>query len=78
LDIYELAYSYSFLQDDRIDLAALIGLYVMPIDFGINVAGLVNVNESEKFTAPLPVVGLRMDIALAPRWFLRTGTQIFI
>ena len=77
LDIYELAYSYSFFQDDRIDLAALVGLYVMPIDFGINVSGLVNVNESEKFTAPLPVVGLRMDIALAPRWFLRTGTQIF-
>jgi len=32
LDIYQLAYSYSFFQDDRLDLAAGIGLYIMPID----------------------------------------------
>ena len=30
-----------------------------------------------KFTAPLPVIGLRMDIALTPKWFVRTGTQFF-
>ena len=33
--------------------------------------------ESESFTAPLPVLGLRMDIALTPRWFIRTGAQVF-
>ena len=27
--------------------------------------------------APLPVVGLRMDIALTPKWFIRTGGQVF-
>ena len=31
IDIFELAYSYSFLQDDRIDLAATFGLFIMPI-----------------------------------------------
>ena len=77
LDIFELAYSYSFFQDDRIDLAAGIGVYVMPMDFGISASGLVDVDGSEKFTAPLPVFGLRMDIALTPQWFLRSGAQVF-
>ena len=77
LDIYELAYSYSFFQDDRIDLAAGIGIYVMPIDFGIKVSGLLDEEEEEEFTAPLPVFALRMDVALTPQWFIRTGAQVF-
>ena len=77
LDIFELAYSYSFFQDDRIDLAAGFGFYVMPIDIGLSASGLVDVDESERFTAPLPVVGLRMDVALTPDWFIRSGAQVF-
>jgi hypothetical protein len=77
LDIYELAYSYSFFQDERVDLAASLGLYVMPMDFGLSAAGLVNESGSQDFTAPLPVVGLRMDFALTPQWFIRSGTQVF-
>lgn len=77
LDIYELAYSYSFFQDDRIDLSAGIGLYIMPMSFGINATGLIEHEGTQKFTAPLPVFGLRMDIALTPDWFIRTGTQVF-
>ena len=77
LDIYELSYSYSFLQDDRVDLAGSIGLYVMPIDVGLSVTGLIDAQGSAKFTAPLPVLGLRMDVVLAPRWFFRSGTQVF-
>ena len=77
MDIYQLAYSYSFFQDDRVDLAAGIGLYVMPLDFGIQAAGLVDKEGSASFTAPLPVLGLRMDFALTPKWFIRTGSQVF-
>ena len=77
LDIYQLAYSYSFIQDDRLDLAVQIGAYVMPIDVGLSVAGAIDEQGSERFTAPLPVLGLRMDIALTPRWFIRTGAQAF-
>lgn len=77
LDIFEMNYSYSFFQDERIDLAAGIGAYIMPLDFGLNVTGLVNEEGSANFTAPLPVVGLRMDIALTPKWFIRTGGQVF-
>ena len=77
LDVYQLNYSYSFFQDERIDLAAGIGVYVMPINLGIQVSGLVDEEGEEKFTAPLPVFNLRMDIALTPKWFIRTGAQVF-
>ena len=76
-DIYELAYNYSFFQDDRIDLAAGIGFFIMPLDFGLRSSGVVDEDGSASFTAPLPVLGLRMDVALTPKWFLRTGSQVF-
>lgn len=77
LDIMELAYSYSFLQDDRVDLAVGGGLYVMPIKFQLDAGGLVNAEGKMKFTAPLPVLAFRMDVALTPKWYIRTGSQIF-
>ena len=76
-DIYQLAYSYSFFQDDRIDLAGSLGLYVMPIDFGFTATGLVNVGGSESFTAPLPVLGVRADFEITPKWYFRSGLQVF-
>ena len=77
LDIYELAYSYSFFQDDRIDLAVSAGAFVMPIDFGIQSTGVVDEEGSQKFTAPLPAFGLRMDFAITPKWFIRSGAKFF-
>jgi len=77
LDIFQLNYSYSFFQDDRIDLAFGMGVYIMPIDFGIKASGLVDEEGEEKFTAPLPVFNLSMDVALTPKWFIRTGAQVF-
>jgi len=77
LDIYQAGYRYSFIQDDRLDLAFMAGLYVMPIEVGLSVSGLVNERGTAKFTAPLPVVGFGMDIAISPRWFIRTGTEAF-
>jgi hypothetical protein len=77
IDIYQLVYSYSFLQDDRVDLAAGVGLYVMPIDYGIKVTGLGGSQGAQDFIAPLPTIGLRMDFVLTPKWYFRSGTQLF-
>ena len=77
LDIYRGRYSYSFFQDDRMDLAFSIGAYIMPIDIGLRAAGLINVDESEKFTAPLPTLGLRADFAITPKWYLRSNFEVF-
>ena len=72
LDLYRASYSYSFFQDDRIDLAGGIGVYILPIDIGLNASGIVSFDESEKFTAPLPTLGLRADFAITPKLFLRS------
>ncbi len=77
MDIYQANYSYSFFQDDRVDIAALLGVYVMPIDFGIRAVGVLNEEGSADFTAPLPVIGLRTDVALTSKWFLRSGLELF-
>jgi hypothetical protein len=77
MDIYEIAYSYSFVQDERVDLAVVGGLYVMPIDFGFSASGVTVAEGGFKFAAPLPVIGYRMDFAITPKWFFRSGTQIF-
>jgi hypothetical protein len=77
LDIYQAEYSYSFVQDERLDLAAKFGLYVMPIEFGLRADGQVVGEGNVKFTAPLPTIGLRMDVAVTPKWFIRSGSRIF-
>ena len=77
IDVYKLNYSYSFYQDDRVDLAANLGLYIMPLSFGLKTTGVVDVEGDANFTAPLPTIGFRMDFALAPKWFFRSGTQVF-
>ena len=74
--ILRAAYSYSFFQDDRMDLAASIGLFVMPIKFEVN-SSVGGRNADLKFTAPLPELGVRYDIAITPRWFLRTKIEFF-
>jgi hypothetical protein len=75
--IIRAAYSYSFFQDDRMDIAASIGAFVMPIKFEISASGLGSGKGDFSFTAPLPVLGLRGDFAITPRWMLRTNIDFF-
>jgi hypothetical protein len=42
LDIYQLAYSYSFLQGERLDLAIQVGACIMPIAVWLSVAGVTD------------------------------------
>ena len=77
MDIFQLNYSYSFIQDERLDFAGLAGLYIMPISIGLDVTGLVDENADQSFTAPLPALGLRLDILVAPKWYFRGSTQLF-
>lgn len=75
--IVKAAYSYSFFQDDRMDLAASIGLFVMPLKFEVTATGAGGKKTELDFTAPLPVLGLRGDFAITPKWFLRTKLEFF-
>ena len=76
-DIYRVGYSYSFFQDDRIDLAIAGGLYVLPVRFGFEVEGLINETLAESITAPLPVLGLRADFVITPKVYLRNKADLF-
>lgn len=82
-DLYRVGYSYSFFQDKRIDLGIGGGLYVLPVEFKLNATaesgGMTILDESvkETFAAPLPVIGIRADIAITPRWFLRNRADFF-
>ena len=75
--IIRAAYSYSFFQDDRMDLAGSFGLFVMPIKFQLSASGLGTDKGTFNFTAPLPAFGLRGDFAITPRWMLRTNLDFF-
>ena len=77
LDVYKVGYSYSFFQDDRIDLAIGTGLYILPIKYDFKASGFANQSQSESITAPLPLLGFRADFALTPRWYLRGNFDLF-
>lgn len=77
LDIFKIGYSYSFFQDDRMDLAVGAGFFITPIGFELNATGAVNKYTAESVTAPLPVVGLRADFAITPKWMLKNSLDLF-
>ncbi len=69
-------YGYSFFIDERINLAASGGIYVIPIELGIK-----NVNTGERsdtsISAPLPTLGMSLELALSPKWLLRQNYDLF-
>lgn len=77
LQIFKGAYSYSFFQDDRMDMGVSFGIFVMPVDFEIDASGLFEGHEKESITAPLPVLGLRADFAITPKLFLNYSFEFF-
>jgi len=79
VDIYQVGYSYSFFQDDRLDLAVGAGAFILPISFELDVSQTSGAlaATSESVTAPLPVFNLRADVSITPKWFLRTKAQLF-
>ena len=75
IEVLKAGYSYAFFQDDRISLAASIGLFITPIEGGISAAGIGTAEE--RVTAPLPVVGLQLDFAITPKLFLKQSLEVF-
>ena len=76
-NIYKGTYSYSLIQNDSLDLGVSLGLYVAQTDFAISSSGPFTGSEAESITAPLPVIGLRADIAIAPKVFLKNSLDLF-
>ena len=78
-DIWKVKYEYSFILDDRLDLNAGLGLFIMPIEFGLKgtINGVGQESLFEEVTAPLPVLGLGFDFAITPKWFIRQQFDVF-
>ena len=78
-DIYKLKYEYSFVLDDRLDWNLGLGLFIMPIEFGVSgaITGLGEKGLLESLTAPLPVLGMGFDFAITPKLFVRTQADFF-
>lgn len=77
LAFYNVRYGYSFIKDDRIDFAGSLGLHIT--DFGLflnDTAGLIEAG-GDSVTAPLPLVGIRLDVALTEKWYFRSSLEAF-
>ena len=76
LAFYKLAYSYSFLQDDRFDLHIGLGLFLTDIKFGLQAID-IGEDVDEALLAPLPTVRLGGLFAITPKLMLRQSLDFF-
>lgn len=68
-------YSYSFLMDDRININASFGFFVMPIKLAVGKDD--NIDEQTEFVAPLPVLGIESYFKLSKKFALRQEMHLF-
>jgi hypothetical protein len=73
--IIKLLYSWSFIQDARVDLAFGGGFYIAPIN--LKIKSLTSEQKAEVITVPLPVLDVRADVLIAPKLYLRERIDIF-
>ena len=74
IDIIKTVYRYSLILDDRLDLHVGGGLYVAPITIGVGEKG--SSFGQTNLTAPLPVVGLGINVALTPKWYIMASSDL--
>ena len=76
LNIYKVAYTWSFMRREKGYLGASIGLYVADTGHSI-AADAIGQSSNQGVTAPLPVIGLRGQYDFAEKWSLRGSAEIF-
>lgn len=71
-DIYRGTYSYAVLQDERMRIALGLGVYAVPLEYGLSIEtyGGTSRVEGAETTLPLPALALRGEFQLIPRLFL--------
>lgn len=77
LDIYKIAYTWSFHRQDRNFLGATVGLYVADTGTSLSAAN-IGALEVASVTAPLPVVGLRGQHYFTDKWSFRASAEFFL
>lgn len=76
LNIYKLAYTYSFMRRDKGYLGLTGGLYVADIGTRLSADG-IGARSGGGITAPLPVLGLRGEYQISEKWTFRASSEFF-
>lgn len=74
-DIIKAKYKYAIVLDNRLDMSAGVGFYIMPVTIGLGRKG--EERKDQDITAPLPVVGLGADLIISRHWLLRQNLDLF-
>lgn len=74
LQLFNLNYAYSILYDDRMDIALTVGIHALRTR--IELEGRNAGGETESFTLPIPLPGIRTNFALTPSLFLRQNLEV--
>jgi len=71
-EIIRTTYTYAFLQDDRMRIAMGLGIYIMPIEYGLTVetTGGTSAIEGGNVVLPLPALAVRTEFLLVPKLYL--------
>ncbi len=72
--VLKVAYTYSFFQNQTVDLGVSAGLTGLYVD--ANLLGVIGSEESEGF-APYPIFGLRLSYAISRKLFLKANIDYF-
>ncbi len=81
-DIYKVNYLYSFYHTEEVELALAAGLHITTLDVGFSGSYSFGENEkgngdSAKVTAPLPVVGFRLNYNILPELSVKYAIDYF-
>jgi hypothetical protein len=74
-DIIRGTYSYALLQDERMRIAMGLGVYAVPLEYGLEIrspGGRSKVGGADT-TLPLPALAFRAEFQLIPRLFLNSN-----
>ena len=76
-DIIRGTYTYAFLQDERMRIAAGLGVYAVPLKYGLEIettGGRTKVEGSDT-TLPLPALAFRAEFQLIPKLYLNASIE---
>ena len=79
-NIFKLSYLFSFHHEEKVELGLLAGLHITGVKFAIKgtLQGDVIADEGTDFTAPLPVVGFKMNYDIIPgKLFWMNKVELF-
>jgi hypothetical protein len=73
-------YRYSFVKNDTVELAGVIGLYGGKFDFRVKATGVIapntrTIETNPSTTVPLPLLGATVDWYINPQWKIAAGLQ---